>query len=220
MIGAFITGTDTGVGKTFVTAALAGHLSATRKVAAVKPVESGCETGPAGMVAADAEAIAAAAGGWQSPTARCLYRLAAPLAPAVAARRERVDVDLAECVGFVKAVAAGADLVLVEGAGGWRVPLTESERISDLAVRLGLPVLVVGRAGLGTINHTVLTVETIARDGCELLGVVLSVRPDESVAMAMSNAEEISRQIRPGTVSLVRDAVDVEPLALRILARF
>ncbi|MCE9577848.1 MAG: dethiobiotin synthase [Deltaproteobacteria bacterium] len=220
MIGAFITGTDTDVGKTHITCALAAELAREKRVAAVKPVESGCTEGPGGLVASDAEKIAAAAGGWQSADGRCLYRFAAPLAPAVAARLVRRSVDIAECVGFVKAVAAEADLVLVEGAGGWRVPLTDEETIADLARRLGLPVLIVGRAGLGTINHTVLTAEAVARDGCELLGVVLSVRPGDSLSAAMSNADEIARQIRPSIVSLVRDQGDVAAVARRLLDHF
>lgn len=220
MIGAFITGTDTDVGKTFITCALAAELARTKRVAAIKPVESGCAEGPEGLVAADAERIAAAAGGWQAPEARCLYRFAAPLAPAVAARLVRKSVDLAECVGFVKAVAAEAEVVLVEGAGGWRVPLTETETIADLARRLGLPVLIVGRAGLGTINHTVLSAEAVARDGCDLLGVVLSVRPGDSLSAAMTNADEIARQIRPSIVSLVRDRDDVAAVARRLLDHY
>ncbi len=220
MIGAFITGTDTDVGKTHITCALAAELARVKRVAAIKPVESGCAEGPSGLIAADAEKIAAAAGGWQSPDGRCLYRFAAALAPAVAARAVRQTVDIAECVGFVKAVAADADVVLVEGAGGWRVPLNEEETIADLARRLGLPVLIVGRAGLGTINHTVLTAEAVARDGCDLLGVVLSVRPTDSLSAAMTNADEIARQIRPSIVSLVRDQDDVAAVARRLLDHY
>jgi dethiobiotin synthetase len=217
MIGAFITGTDTDVGKTYVTCALAAEISTVRRVAAVKPIESGCMAGAEGLIAADAEAIALAAGGWQPKESRCLYRFAQPLAPAVAARSEGTRVDLAECVGFVKAIAADASVVLIEGAGGWRVPLTDDQTIAHLAKRLGLPVLVVARAGLGTINHTVLTVEAIARDGCDLLGVVLSIRPTESLAMAMSNADEISRQVRPSLVSVMRDRGDIAGLARRLV---
>jgi dethiobiotin synthetase len=212
--GLFVTGTDTGVGKTFVTAALASRLSGRGwRVAAVKPAESGCELGPGGLVAADAETIAVAAGDWQATTARCLYRMRAGVAPGVAARSEGVAIDLVECVAFVKAVAAQAEVVLVEGAGGWRVPLDgHGLTIADLARRIGLPVLIVARAGLGTINHAVLTAEAIHRDGCELAAVVLSVRPGEDLAMAMSNADEIARQIQPADVRVLREPSDVEAL--------
>ena len=197
--GLFITGTDTGVGKTYVTAALAADLVEHGvRVAAIKPLESGCVEGEGGPVAADAEIIARAAGGWQPEDARCLYRLREPLAPGVAARRQHVAVDLDECVAFVKAVAAHADVVLVEGAGGWRVPIDDRHTMADLARRLALPVLVVGRAGLGTINHSVLTAQAVRHDGCELAAVVLSVHPEDDRLAAFSNAEEISRQIPAG----------------------
>lgn len=211
--GLFVTGTDTGVGKTFVTAALAADLADRGvRVAAVKPMESGCAERDGVLVAADAEIIAAAAGGWQPTDARCLYKLRAPLAPGVAARREHVKIDLDECVGFVKAVAAHADVVLVEGAGGWRVPIDDRHTIADLARRLALPVLVVGRAGLGTINHSVLTARAVTHDGCVLAAVALSVQPEDDRLAAFSNAEEISRQIRPATVTLLRDRADAEAL--------
>lgn len=214
MRGLFVTGTDTGVGKTFLAAALAARLHDRGwRVAAVKPAESGCEEGPDGLIAADADAIANAAGGWQGRDARCLYRMHAAVAPGVAARREGIEVDLDECVAFVKAIAAQAEVVIVEGAGGWRVPLDgRGHTIADLAERLGLPIIVAARATLGTINHSVLTAEAIARNGCELSSVVLSVRPDDDLAAAMSNAEEISRLIRPANVRLVREASDVDSI--------
>jgi dethiobiotin synthetase len=212
--GLFVTGTDTGVGKTFITAALAAQLrNRGWQVAAVKPAESGCEAGADGLIAADADAIAAAAGGWQGREARCLYRLREPVAPGVAARREGVAIDLAECIAFVKAIASQAEIVLVEGAGGWRVPLDGAgHTIADLAKRVGLPIVVVARATLGTINHAVLSAEAIAHDGCELASIVLSVKPGDDFALAMSNAEEISRLIRPAVVRLVRAPEDVDPI--------
>jgi len=212
--GLFVTGTDTGVGKTFITSALASRLhQRSWKVAAVKPAESGCEIGPDGLIAADAESIAHAAGDWQDPSARCRYKLRAAVAPGVAARREQVEIDLDECVAFVKTIAERAEIVLVEGAGGWRVPLDgKTQTIADLAKRIDLPVLVVARATLGTINHTLLTAEAVTRDGCELAGVVMSVRPDDDLAAAMSNAEEIERLIGRSAVSVVRVPSDVDAL--------
>lgn len=212
MRGLFVTGTDTGVGKTFVTAALASRLHHRRwKVAAVKPAESGCEDGPDGLISADADVIAEAAGGWQPRTARCMFRLRTAVAPGVAARREHVEIDLVDCVAFVKAVAAQAEVTLVEGAGGWRVPLDRHHHtIADLAKRVALPVVVVARATLGTINHSVLTAEAIAHDGCELACIILSVRPGDDLAAAMSNADEIARLIRPADVRIVRKPEDVD----------
>jgi dethiobiotin synthetase len=208
--GLFVTGTDTGVGKTFVSCSLAARLTRRGwRVAAVKPAESGCVDG----VAADAEAIAIAAGDWQAPDARCLYRLREAVAPGVAARREGVDVSVDRCAAFARAVGEHADLILVEGAGGWRVPLDPAHgTISDLAKEIGLPVLIVARATLGTINHAVLTAEAVEQDGCAIASIVLSVRPEDDMAMATSNAEEIARMLGGVHVQLVRAAADVDPL--------
>jgi dethiobiotin synthetase len=85
----------------------------------------------------------------------------------------------------------GADLVLVEGAGGWRVPITPSVDMAGLARRFGLPILVVARAGLGTINHTLLTIEAVQRDGCAIAGIVLSRHPNEDLGFVEENAELI-----------------------------
>jgi dethiobiotin synthetase len=86
------------------------------------------------------------------------------------------------------------DLVLVEGAGGWRVPITPNADMGVLAKLLGFPVLVVARAGLGTINHSLLTIEAITRDGCAVAGVVLSKLPSDDLALAESNREQIQRR--------------------------
>jgi dethiobiotin synthetase len=212
--GLFVTGTDTGVGKTFVTCALAGRLrSRGWRVAAVKPAESGCAEGPHGLIAADADAIASAAGDWQSSSERCLYRMGEAVAPGVAAGREGVTVSVEACAAFARSVAANAEVVLMEGAGGWRVPLdAHGGTIADLAKRVGLPVLVVARATLGTINHAVLTAEAISRDGCTLAAIALSMRPDEDRGMAQSNAEEITRMLGGAHVMIVQAPSDVDPL--------
>ena len=210
MKGLFVTGTDTGVGKTFITCAIAARLHARGwRVAAVKPAESGCVAG----VAADADTIAAAAGGWQSQEQRCRFRLTEAVAPGVAARREGVAVSIEACAAFAEAVAARAEIVLVEGAGGWRVPLDPGDgTIADLAKRVALPIVVVGRATLGTINHAVLSAEAVVRDGCTLGAIVLSVRPDDDRAMAASNADEIRRMVPGADVRLVSAAADLDPL--------
>lgn len=187
--GFFVTGTGTGVGKTFVTAALASHArSLGRRVFAFKPIETGCD--PLGE---DQELLAKAAGDWQQGELRGLYRFTRPLAPLAAAQAENrlVDLDQVERVfghGF-----AQADLALVEGAGGWRVPITESEDMGSLALRLGLPVIVVGQAGLGTINHSLLTIEAVERDELRIAAVVLSCRPEDDLGFAKANAAEIQR---------------------------
>jgi dethiobiotin synthetase len=194
--GVFVTGTDTGVGKTYVASAFTRYLRAKGcRVFAFKPIETGClidETGA--RLGDDQRELCRAAGDWQEGELRGVYRLATPVAPSVAARAEGVVIDLERVARLARAGAAMADVVVVEGAGGWRAPIDEQHDMADLARAVGLPVIVVGRATLGTINHTLLTLEAVQRDGCEVAAVVLSRRPDESRAFTESNVAEISRR--------------------------
>lgn len=206
MRGYFITGTDTNVGKTYVTSGLARRAVALgQKVFAFKPIETGCEPGPDSLVGLDQEALAAAAGNWQTGPARGLYRFPLPAAPSVAAVDAGAPpVDLALIVSTARSVATAAavDLTLVEGAGGWRVPVTDEADMGALAKALALPVVVVARAGLGTINHTLLTLEAIERDGLAVAAVVMSQLPSEPAPF--SNRAEILRRW-PGNVVILRD---------------
>ena len=184
MKGLFVTGTDTGVGKTFVACALiraaraAGH-----RVFAFKPIETGC---PPGEFGEDQRALAEAS----EDVLRGTYRLEQPVAPWVASRTEGVEIELARVANDLLSASAFSR-VLVEAAGGWRVPITRTADTADLARLCGLPVLVVARAGLGTINHTLLTLEAINRDGLQVAGVVLSIRPNDDAVFARSNAAQI-----------------------------
>ncbi len=166
--GYFVTATDTGVGKTVVTAALASLLRARgRDVAVFKPVQSGA-------LADDPAGDAALLG------AECVYSFAAPLAPVVAARAEGVTIELEPILARARELVAKHELLLVEGAGGLLVPLAPALDIADLAAALGLPLVVVARAGLGTVNHTLLTIEAARARGLEIAGVVLNGDSDES----------------------------------------
>jgi len=192
--GYFVTGTGTGVGKTFVTAAIArSAVSRGTRVFAFKPIESGCSLVDGKRVGEDQEVLAQSAGNWQQGPLRNLYCFERPLAPLAAAEVENATIDLDRVEAVFREGADGADLVLVEGAGGWRVPITWSEDMSSLARRLGLPVVVVGTATLGTINHTLLTIEAVRRDGCAIAGVVLSMRPGDDRRQASANQIEIQR---------------------------
>lgn len=202
----FVTGTDTGVGKTYVTCALARRGRALgRRVFAFKPIE----TGVTGEVGEDQKALAEAAGGWQEGEALSLYRFEMPAAPAVAARAIEETIDLGNIRRVYKAHAEEAELVLVEGAGGIRVPVTDTLDMAGLARSLDnvadLDLLVVGRAGLGTINHTLLTIEAAERDGLKVAAVVLSRRPEDDEGFAASNAEEIRRCWSGGVVMILGD---------------
>src|SRR5437879_13345036 len=150
-----VTGTDTGVGRTVVACALATALRQRgRRVAVMKPVETGVEDEPA-----DPLALRAAAADPAPLDDICPYRLRAPLAPAVAARLEGVTIDVARLVALVARRRQEADMLLVEGAGGLLVPLDARTTYADLAVRTGLPLLVVGANRLGTVNHCALTAQ-------------------------------------------------------------
>jgi dethiobiotin synthetase len=199
----FVTGTDTGVGKTHVAAALARRSRELgRRVCAFKPIETGCE----GELGPDQRLLIEVAGGWQTGPTRGLYQLRLPAAPLVAARAESVEIALSRIEEAVRSILA--DVVLVEGAGGWRVPITEADDMGALARRLALPVIVVARAGLGTINHSLLTIEAVERDGCAIAAVILSKRPSEDPSFAASNRDEIHRRWPGPVVVLGKDSLD------------
>jgi dethiobiotin synthetase len=176
--GLFVTGTDTGVGKTVLTAGLTLALRARGLDAGVaKPVQSGA-------LAGDPEGDAALLKRWtgvpESVDEIASFCFAAPLAPLVAAELEGRVVSLADAARAVGDVAARHETVLVEGAGGLLVPAGPGWTIGDLAAELDLPLLVVARAGLGTVNHTALTVLAARQLGVEVVGVVLNGAADES----------------------------------------
>ena len=190
--GYFVTGTDTGVGKTFVTTHLARHaVGAGHKTFAFKPIETGCRP-PMGE---DQRLLVEAAGSWQLGVLRGVYQLEQPSAPLVAADAEGVSIDLDLIDEVLARGASSAGITLVEGAGGWRVPITSTVDMGGLARRLQLPIVLVARATLGTINHTLLSAEAIRGDGCVLAGVVLSRRPDDDPTLLATNVSYLSRQL-------------------------
>lgn len=192
--GVFITGTDTGVGKTRVGAALAWQLSHRGlKVRPRKPVESGCLTGAGDLIPQDAIVLREAAGGREALGRVCPYRLRAPLSPERAAQLEGVPLTLELLHDACVAELRSADFLLVEGAGGFYSPIAADALNADLAEKLGLPVLVVAADRLGTINHTLLTVEAVRRRGLALAGVVLNQPTPPAGDGGMDNAEDLER---------------------------
>lgn len=192
MPGFFITGTDTGVGKTFVARGIAAALRARgRRIGVMKPVETGCGAGITRRPA-DALALRAAAGSPLSLDRICPYQLDAPLAPYVAARQENMRIDPAAIVAAFRVIEGGHDLTVVEGAGGLLVPIAERYSMADLAGDLELPLLVVVDSKLGAINHTLLTLEAAAARGLAVSGYVLNhaAAADEAAA---SNASVLAR---------------------------
>jgi len=176
--GIFITGTDTGVGKTIASAAIAmllrrmGHT-----VGVMKPVTSGCIERDGHLVSEDAELLCFAAGTAVTPDC-APYLLKAPVAPSIAASLEGVKIDFEVIRAAYLRLAESHEFVIVEGAGGLMVPLAGGLLISDLASHLGLPVVVVARPGLGTINHTLLTTFTGRTMGLVVKGVIVNRYPE------------------------------------------
>ncbi|HLY38362.1 MAG TPA: dethiobiotin synthase [Candidatus Binatia bacterium] len=184
----FITGTDTGVGKTFVGCALAHALRARgRRVAVMKPIETGV-----GDVPEDAARLRAAADDGAPLDAICPFRFRAPLAPAVAARLEGRTIDVGELVDAIRRRAADADILLVEGAGGLLVPVEGRTTWAEVAARAGLPLLIVAANRLGTVNHCALTTRVAAAAGLAVRGFVLSQPAAETDVSAATNAETIA----------------------------
>lgn len=172
--GLFITATDTGAGKTFVTSRLVEALTMQGcKVAVRKPTESGCPEIDGRLVPQDAEALRRAAGGWEALEAVCPHPLREPLSPPRAARRMKRKLFLDELAAAC-AMPEGADLRVVEGAGGLFAPLAEDALNVDLAAALDLPVLLIVPDRLGAINQALLGIHAITHYGLKLAGVVLN----------------------------------------------
>ncbi len=174
----FVTGTDTGVGKTVLTAALvAAARAGGQDVVPMKPVQTGCEPGAdGGFVSPDLELVLSLAGLDAAPQDRermSLFRFKDACSPHLAAAREDRPMRVLEIVTAYAQLASHHDAVVVEGAGGLLVPLNDEETMRDLAIALGLEVVIASRPGLGTLNHTLLTVESLRTAGVSVRAVVI-----------------------------------------------
>ena len=175
MRGVFVTGTDTGIGKTVVAGAICAALTARgERVAAFKPVVTGIDEPTNDGWPPDHELLATAAGGWRPPDEVTPYVFGPPLSPHYAAALAGAGVDPERLVATARAAAASADALVCEGVGGLLVPLADDYSVRDFARALGLPLIVVARTGLGTINHTLLTVEAARAAGLEVAGIVMT----------------------------------------------
>jgi dethiobiotin synthetase len=193
--GLFITGTDTGVGKTVVTCAIARRWRREgRPFRVCKPVATGATCQDGRLVAEDTLALAQAAdeGDWEAITP---HAFEVPAAPPVAARAAGVRLDLAMLAGAVRRRAIQGGAVLVEGVGGLLCPLTETATVADLVRDLDLPLLVVARRSLGTLNHTLLTLEAARRRGLRVVGLVVSETTPTSGIAEETNVEELRRRV-------------------------
>lgn len=173
----FVTGTDTGVGKTLVSALLVHQLKATgRSVAYMKPVQTGCIRSSSGIVAPDVEFVHTVNDS-QAPDdlndAICPYRLLLPASPHLAAEQEGVTIHRERILAAFDCLQSRHDHCVVEGAGGILVPLTRDFLMLDLMKALALPVIVVCRPSLGTLNHTFMTLQLIRDAGLTVYGLVV-----------------------------------------------
>lgn len=190
--GIFVTGTDTNVGKTFVTAGLAAIFSAklSRNVSIWKPVQSGALPG---NPESDSYRLRMGSGVNQSEDDIATHSFAAPLAPWIAARNEGKEIDFTALVDEGKKRLSRSKFLFVEGAGGLAVPLSDSETIATLAQQLQLPIIIVARTGLGTVNHTLMTISYARQMGLLVLGVIMNnYRSNEESDLA-DNAMMIER---------------------------
>jgi dethiobiotin synthetase len=222
--GLFITGTGTGVGKTYVAALIAAELvKSGKRVGVYKPVASGCEIREGNLISRDALALWIAAGKPGTLDAVCPQCFAAPLAPHLAARAEGRRVDVALLRSGLKYWLARSDFVLVEGAGGLMSPISDDDYNADLAAAFGFPLVVVAANELGTINatlQTLITASTYCRasdeergaasglaEGLTISGVVLnSPRKLADDASIDSNADELERRCGPPLLAAVDHA--------------
>lgn len=192
MPGCFVTGTDTGVGKSVLAAAIVAALRAGGvPVRALKPIITGLAQAPEGDWPADDQLLARVAG--CSPDEVVLVGYRPAVSPHLAAQLAGDRISLANLVQRIRLAGSGGAALVVEGVGGLLVPLDADQTVRDLARELGLPVLVAARAGLGTINHTLLTLEAARAGGLQVAGVVLTPWPARPGTLERSNLETIER---------------------------
>jgi dethiobiotin synthetase len=194
--GLFITGTDTGVGKTFIAGALASLLRDRRiDVGVMKPVETGCPRRDGRLEPLDALYLRDRAGTADLLDEICPYALEMPVAPSVAADAAGIAIDLDRIATGFHALVRRHQLTLVEGAGGILVPLTETADFTDLIRKLRVPILLVARASVGTINHTLLTCRWLAHVNLPLLGVMANRPSGPPTPAEEANLQALARRL-------------------------
>ena len=203
--GLFVTGTDTGIGKTVVSAALMLRLRREGPVRYWKPIQTGVEQDD------DTAEVAQLAGCRPEELLTSGIRLPRPLSPHLAARLNGMTIDLQPLVDTVNASTSPDTRFVVEGAGGALVPINDTELMIDLMARLALPVVVVSRSTLGTINHTLLTLEALRRRSLTVAGVVMT---------GPRNADNRDAIERYGSTQVLGELPMFEPLTMETLAEW
>jgi dethiobiotin synthetase len=202
--GCFVTGTDTGVGKTVLTAAVVASLRAGGvAVRVLKPVITGLDEPADDIWPHDHELLARVAG--CTPEEVVLSSYGPPVSPHLAAELAGRGLALSELTAGIRARVAGDEVLVIEAVGGLLVPLDHGSSVRDLARAVGLPLLVAARPGLGTINHTLLTLEAARAAGLQVAGVVLTPWPDAPDTVERSNLATIGRlgEVEVGTLATI-----------------
>lgn len=217
--GCFVTGTDTGVGKTLVSAALLHTLARHhRRVVGMKPVAAGLVEHAGQWVSEDVLALRAASTVSVPTALDNPVALPDAIAPHIAAQRAAQSVDVAALLAAHRSLQTLADAVVVEGAGGWRVPINDRETLADLARAIGAPVVLVVGVRLGCLNHALLTAEAIRADGLELAGWVANA-VDPEMPCVQENIDALGKRLGApllGTVPWQADAPDARHIALQL----
>jgi dethiobiotin synthetase len=191
--GLFVTGTDTEVGKSVLAASICAALAARgERVAAFKPALTGLDETP-GDWPRDHELLAAAANAGQSAEDVAPYRFGPPLSPHLAAELAGEPIEPRRLMEAAEAAAQGVDWLICEGVGGLLVPLTPGYLVRDLAIDLAMPLVVAARTGLGTINHTLLTIGSARTAGLTVAGVAMTPWPEHPERIELSNRETVGR---------------------------
>ena len=175
MQGYFITGTDTSVGKTVVTASLANLFkNRGENVGVMKPIETGVDPECSSSANSDAKFLIEVTGVQDALEDVCPYRLKAPASPYQAARIEGKELDPEKLLERFRALQSKHSMMLVEGIGGLLVPITQRYNVTDLALQMNLPLIIVSRIQIGTLNHTLLTINAARQHGLKVAGVILN----------------------------------------------
>lgn len=203
----FVTGTDTGVGKTVIAGAIARWLRDDgKRVAVLKPAATGCVRRREGLVSEDAEFLADCADARHPLDLICPQRYVEPLAPAVAAKRAGEPLNWDVIGRSMEIMASDSDVMVVEGVGGLLVPMDEKHTVADFARWLMVPTIVVARPSLGTINHSLLTIEALRSRQVPIAGVIINRYPaDTPLAAEETNPRVIERWGKAPILCIVPD---------------
>jgi len=210
--GMFITGTDTGIGKTVVSCAILAKLKQMGlMVQGMKPIASGCELTKDGLRNEDAEALIDNSSIIQDYDLVNPYAFEPPIAPHLIAAKLGVDIDIDLILEKFNKLKTDMDSIIVEGVGGWQVPINETQTVANLAVRLNLPVVLVVGVRLGAINHAMLTYDAICQSGLDCMGWVANI-VEKNMLNSNENIEAIQQRIEAPLLAKIpyQNSIDVQ----------